>query len=301
MKTALRTVQHLVHVGLVAAVGTLWLGGTAAAQGEEEEPVVQAAQPEVASESKVSLGAGIDVGSAYFFRGIIQETEGFIGQPFLEGSITLYEADSGLTSASVTGGLWNSMHSGPTGLDGNNADPELWYEADFYTSLALGFQNDVETSLTYTAYMSPNSVFGTVKELAVGFSHGGLPMSPYATLAFEIDGQADGGANEGVYLELGAEAPIPVSADLPVSFSVPVAVGLSLSDYYEHPLSGEDSRFGFFDFGLIASVPLALPAEYGSWSVTGGVKFLVFGDTLETLNGDDSFQPIVVAGVSLSY
>ena len=45
-------------------------------------------------------------------------------------------------------------------------------------------------------------MFGTVQELAfkVSKSHW---LSPYATIAFELDGQADGGSNEGVYLELG--------------------------------------------------------------------------------------------------
>lgn len=294
MKTALRTVQRLLHTGLVAMVGVLWLGGSARAQTE--------AQPaEAGNEGGISLGAGIDIGSAYFFRGIFQETDGFIGQPFLEGSLTLYEGDGGLTSATVTGGIWNSMHSGPSGLDGDNGDPELWYEADFYTSLALGLQGDMETSFTYTAYMSPNNVFRTVKEVAVGFSHGGMMMSPSATIAFETDGQADGGSNEGIYLELAAEAPIPLTADSPVSLSVPVTLGLSLKDYYEHPVTGEDSGFGFFDFGVIASLPLGVPSDYGSWSVSGGVKFLMLGDTLEAFNAGDSFQPIGVGGVSLSY
>lgn len=276
-------------------VAMLWLGGSASAQTDAAETAA------AGNEGRVSLGAGIDIGSAYFFRGIVQETDGFIGQPFLEGGFTLYEGDGGITSASVTGGVWNSMHSGPTGLDGDNGDPELWYEADFYASLALGLQGDMETSVTYTAYMSPNSVFSTVKEVAVGFSHGGLMMSPSATIAFETNGQADGGSNEGVYLELGAEAPIPLAADSPVSLSVPMTVGLSLNDYYEHPVTGEDSRFGFFDFGVIASVPLGVPSDYGSWSVSGGVKFLVLGDTLEAFNGEDNFQPIVVGGISLAY
>ena len=47
-------------------------------------------------------------------------------------------------------------------------------------------------------------MFNTVQELSfkVSKSHW---LAPYATIAFELDGQADGGENEGVYLELGVD------------------------------------------------------------------------------------------------
>jgi hypothetical protein len=63
--------------------------------------------------------------------------------------------------------------------------------------------------VTYTAYSSPNQMFGTVKELSFKFAVddsgrlGAAAVKPYALLAQELDGQADGGANEGTYLELG--------------------------------------------------------------------------------------------------
>ena len=66
-----------------------------------------AAQDDGPNNGAVSLGAGIDFSTSYFFRGIIQETEGFIAQPFLEGGISLYESDeAGLQSVSVTAGTW---------------------------------------------------------------------------------------------------------------------------------------------------------------------------------------------------
>ena len=54
-----------------------------------------AAQDDGPNNGAVSLGAGIDFSTSYFFRGIIQETEGFIAQPFLEGGISLYESGRG--------------------------------------------------------------------------------------------------------------------------------------------------------------------------------------------------------------
>ena len=45
-------------------------------------------------------------------------------------------------------------------------------------------------------------MFGTVQELVFKVSKAHM-LAPYGTIAFELDGQADGGSNEGIYLELG--------------------------------------------------------------------------------------------------
>ena len=116
----------------------------------------------------------------------------------------------------------------------------MWYETDFYTSLGFGFSDAWSTDVTYTAYMSPNQMFGTVKELSFGVGYDDGILGPYATLAVELDGGADGGLNEGTYLELGIEPGLPIpNSDVALSF--PIAVGLSLSDYYE----GVTRRSGF--------------------------------------------------------
>lgn len=77
---------------------------------------------------------------------------------------------------------------------------------------------------------------------------------------------SDSGTNEGLYLELGAGPSIPLG-NSPVSLSTPLDGRLSLRDYYEGPAGG--TTFGYFDGGLIASVPFSIiPPQYGTWSVT---------------------------------
>jgi len=248
----------------------------------------------------VSLGAGADFTTDYYFRGIIQETEGFITQPFLEGGLTI-------GAATVTAGTWSSLHSGPSGSDGAPGDPALWYETDFYTGVGFSFAEGWSTDVTYTAYMSPNQSFGTVKELSLGLGYDDGLLGPYATFAFELDGQADGGPDggEGVYLELGVEPGLDLG-ESPLAVSFPVTFGLSLDQYYQNQVLPtdpfEDSSFGFFQVGAILSVPLGLPAQYGDWGISGGVNFLFFGDGLQIINGsDDSSRTIGVFGISLGY
>lgn len=269
---------------LVAVIGAVVvLSGTAAAQ---DGP----------NSGNVSLSSGLDIPTAYFFRGIIQKADGFIAQPYLEGGLTLLDGDGGLSGVSVAAGTWNSLHSDKTGAE---LDPEMWYENDFYASLGLTFGGSVDASLTYTAYTSPNNLFGTVEEIALGISGGGL-LSPYATFAFELDGQADGGSNEGTYLELGAEYGLPLPEDAPVSISIPVSLGMSLSDYYE--LDGVDNKFGFFNIGASLGVPLSgIPAAFGEWDFHASGNILILGDTTKAFNGDDGSQPIFTFGIGVSY
>ena len=246
------------------------------------------------NEGRVSVGAGIDFSTSYYFRGIVQETGGFIAQPYLEAGLSLFEGENG--SVSLAAGTWSSLHSvGDAGFDGA---PASFYETDFYAGLGFGFANGFGADVTYTAYMSPRGSWGTVKELAIGLSHDDV-IAPYITLAFEIDGSA-AGDNEGTYLELGIEPSLPLD-DAPVGVSFPVAIGLSPSDYYDP--GGVNETFGFFSVGAMLGVPISgVPAEYGSWEFTAGVQLLLFGDALKVVNGsDDGVEPIAIFGLSLGY
>lgn len=253
-----------------------------------------AAAQDAPNSGAISVGAGIDFGTDYFFRGIVQETEGFIAQPYLEAGMSLH--DGAAASVSLTAGTWSSLHSAD--YAGFGGAPGIFYETDFYAGLGFGFAEGWGADVTYTAYMSPRGSFGTVKELAIGVSHDDM-LAPYATFAFELAGNA-AGENEGTYLELGIEPALPLD-DAPVGVSFPVAVGLSLSDYYDP--GGVNETFGFFNVGAMVGIPISgIPAEYGSWEFAAGVNLTFFGDALQAINGmDDGFTPIGVFGLSLGY
>ncbi len=252
---------------------------------------------------RVSLSAGTDLSHAYLFRGILQERSGAILQPYMDVTFTLFEGTEGFNSASVTVGQWNSLHNGPSGTGGTAEDVAAWYESDFYTGFGIGVDN-WDFGITYTSYLSPNDTFGTVKELSFSLDIDDsevldmFPLSPHMVIAIELDGAADG-SNEGVYAELGVEPALSVTDTL-VSLSLPVTLGFSVSDYYE-VLPGGDNFFGFFDVGVVASLPLPIPESYGEWGVSGGIHLMSLGETLTTINGGDGFQAVGVVGVSVGY
>ncbi len=247
----------------------------------------------------LTLTGGFDFANAYFFRGIFQDDTGVVMWPYGDLGFALHSGDGVLKSVTVNIGTWNSLHTGNTGSNGPSG--KLWYESDFYTGASFGFGRTT-VAVIYTAYTSPNQAFGTVKELSfkVAVDDSGLlgkaAVKPYALLAQELDGQADGGANEGTYLELGIGPGYSLSR---VSLTAPVKVGLSLNDYYEG-ISG-DETFGYLSVAGVVTLPFtSAPGRFGSWNIHGGVEFLMLGDRNEAVFGDSS-HVIGSIGIGLSY
>jgi hypothetical protein len=233
-----------------------------------------------------TVSTGLDFTSAYMFRGIRQSSDGTIAQPF---------GDLGLTFAhgiSANVGTWNSVHS-------TNAAGK-WYERDYYG--AVNFTaGKLKPGLLYTQYTSPADSFTTVNELAgvlaVDDSARKFPLAPKAILAFELThGQADAGANKGVYLELGVRPSVKLAKKL--TLAIPTKTGLSLKDYYEGPTG--NNHFGYFDTGGILGVPVA-STKSGTLEVHGGVDLMWLGDNLTIVNGGDRFRPIASVGFSFVY
>jgi len=254
----------------------------------------------------ISFSAGVDLlpGTTYVFRGISQESEpGLTLWPYGEMGVDLFEGDGGLSSAGVTIGVWNSVNTGSSGSNEDKGGPgRSHYELDFYTGLSLGFSGGWGFDASYIAYTSPNGLFDTVNELDFGLSYDHT-LAPYLILAFELDdeGQADGGDKAGSYLELGVGPTFPI-LETGLEVEVPVKLGMSLSNYYENPLTGDDEKFGFLSVGAAISIPLArIPSRYGSWDFHASGDVLFLGETPEIINDDENVKGVLAIGIGISY
>ena len=258
-----------------------------------------AAQSSDPNSGAMTLTGSFDFVNAYMFRGIPQDESRVIMWPAVDLGIALFTGDGGLKGVGVNIGTWNSLHTGDAGLK-NLVNGKMWYESDFYATVGFGMSSGTTVGVTYTAYTSPNGLFGTVKEIAFKLSiddsgRGAMAIRPYALLARELSGQADGGANEGTYVELGVAPGFPFSR---ASVSVPVKVGLSAGDYYEG--QNGDETFGYFSVAGIATVPLtSMPTRFGTWNVHGGVEYQRLGDRNSFAFGKN--QAIYSIGVGFSY
>ena len=267
---------------MVCATGLLLNGPVAAQTSGDPNP------------GAITLTGAMDVSNAYLFRGIPQDDTGLILWPAADLGLALKSGSGTMRSITVNVGMWNSLHTGITGADGPNG--KLWYESDFWTSVGVGLPGHVNVSATYTAYTSPNGAFPSVKEVSLRASSGVRGTNAYALVAFELEGQADGGAVEGRYLELGAAPSLGLGG---LTVAVPVKVGLSLDGYYEG-LRG-DERFGFFSVGGSVTVPLSNErSRFGRWNVHGGADYVRLGDSNALRLGENT-KVIISGGLGLSY
>lgn len=244
------------------------------------------------SERAVRGAVGLDFTTAYWFRGILQENQGVIAEPWAELGWRLLGGDGFVRDVDLTFGTWNSLHDGPTGGSGG-----VWYESDAYVTLAAKLAQRVAVSTTYTAYHSPNAAFATVQEqsFSIAFDDADLlfprGLQPSVTFAFELDGQADGGSHEGSYAEIAINPSLDLTkvGDANVVLALPITVGLSMNDYFEQPGGGRDETFGYVDVGLVATTNLPwLPAGAGPWDLSLGLHWLGLGDSNEARHADDS-------------
>jgi hypothetical protein len=242
----------------------------------------------------ITLTGSMDASNAYLFRGIPQDDTRLILWPAFDLGLALHSGNGTLRSVTASVATWNSLHTGVTGLDGPSG--KLWYESDFSATLGLGFGGGIGVGTTFTAYESPNGSFSTVKELSFKVSSTAYGVSPYALVAIELEGQADGGLVEGRYLEVGATPSVPVPY---VALVVPIKVGLSLDGYYE--TLGQDERFGFFSIGANVSVPITSErSRYGRWNLHGQAEYVRLGDANALRLGENN-KVIISAGIGFSY
>jgi len=283
---------------LAAAVLALGTAGPALAQA--------AADP---NPGALTFTGGFDIlpGVPYIFRGLVQESDPKLTMwPYADLGIALASGDGALSSVGVNFGVWNSLQTGSSGSDGPTE--RLHYEEDFYATLALGFKGGISLGTTFTAYSSPNGMFTTVEELSFKISKAHM-LAPYGVLAFEMgdSGSADGGENNGTYLELGVGPSWPLAGGA-ATVAVPVKVGLSLSNYYEGPEG--DTTFGFFDIGGLLTVPIKkIPSQFGSWNFHAGADVLYYpgeDSVLRLLNANENGDPrssrvVGLFGIGVTY
>ncbi len=230
-------------------------------------------------ERRVSFSLYGTLAANYIFRGYALEAHGPLFQPGAAFSLSLVQLEKGLTDLSLSVGLWNSLHR-PGGTTGQN----LHYELDFSAGLSATFADMVNTSVTWALYTSPRGEWTATQELLAHLDVAlapteSLSLTPGVNFVAELVGQADGGAAKGLYIEpnfaLDIVLPIP---NWEPSITIPLAVGLSLSNYYEG--ANGDAPFGFFSARATANLPLSfIPEKFGAWTVSAGGGVILLGPT----------------------
>jgi len=245
-------------------------------------------------ESRFSGIAQLDLTNAYYFRGILNENDGLIAQPWGELYMNLYSSEDGLIRDVTAGvGVWLSIHSEET-LATNG--PHSLYEADYYPLISTDFAGGFNLLTIYYFYDSPNGAWDdAVEELNFKLSYDdseSLGLSPWVNFAIETHSTSLG-PNSGTGVQFGI-APTFYEGDA-FSVSGSAEVGLTIDDYYEGVDSSEDT-FGYANIGVGIGVPIT-----DTWSAGGSFKYFFFGNDLETVNNGDSSYPVGMLSLTAEF
>ena len=189
------------------------------------------AEPPATNNGKVALSVGSDFTTAYFFRGILQERDGFIWQPYggvrhqarTRTSGTAFDRQHRLSI-----GTWNSIQS--------NADPVLGKRSGQLVRVRLSWSASrlglCGASLSRTSSTSPTRTrtersrrAGARLTIASTTASGSVRSrsSRRCSWAFEVDNTAIGYRSEGMYLELGVKPAVVIveEAEYPLTLALP--------------------------------------------------------------------------------
>jgi hypothetical protein len=298
--------RHRLLSGLgVLLAATLTQAISAAAEETEETQAIEKTEAEEEPESRFSGIIQADFTNVYFFRGILNERNSFIAQPWGEVYYSVYDSeDCFIRNVTFGFGVWASFHAAETGAQDN---PKSLYEVDWYPLVSLEFPQGFSLTTTYYFYTSPNDAFQRVEELNLKLAWddsetlGRFSLQPWVNLALETS-QTSFGPNRGEGWQMGIEPTlfeIPIE-NYPVTVTAPIELGLALDDYYEED-DGHETTFGYLSYGVSASVPLAfIPEAAGSWTFTLTGKGITLSDTLADVNGRH-WNPIGVASIGVEF
>ena len=289
------SISKLCTVAAALLVPTLTYAGTTSVK-PSKQPVEQI------KESAISADLGVNVVSEYILRGVVQENQGVIAQPFADFYFRLYQGDGFVNKVSLNLGLWSSIHD----HNARTGTTQNWFEFDYTVGLAVTFLKDFTATLSYLEYLSPNDSFTTSRNLNLNLAYddtdllGAFALHPHVAVLAEVGGPgysgiASAGRKNGWYYEAGIAPSYSPCEGL--TLSLPLNVGLGDDRYY----AGD--TYGYFSAGLTATMPLSfIPQAYGVWTANAGYTYYNLGDeAAKTDTRNDESHHVFQAGVTVAF
>lgn len=257
-----------------------------------------------AHEQPFALSFGVDAVTAYQFRGFVYEESGPIVQPWLDLELLLARFDD--AAVRLLFSTWHSFHGRATDAQTNDRFVEHWFEADINAGVAVDIDR-CTLAARYNWYNSPSDAWPTMQEVTLELSYAddwlpeGWSLNPHVLLAFEIGPAANDGLRNGTFLEIGVGPAYEIADGPAQGFEIrfPLAIGLSLSNYYETE-DGANDAFGYLSLGATVSVPLGSTGA-ANWSLDLGVQALLLGGAAASFNEGDRSVLIARVGVSVEF
>jgi len=287
-----KSVAQICAVAAVVALPTLsWAGTETQSKSKATAPA-----PEKLQESAISGDIGLNVVTAYYSRGIIQNNHSASFQPYADFNFKAFEGDGFLNKAVFSVGVWES-YTNPKTFPGSTSSTKSWYESDFAPAVALTF-GKVTLTETYYMYASPNDSFKDFQGLNSKLSYddsdllGALALHPSVSYLKELDGKAGNPANgtKGDYWEVAVAPGVSAGA---VALTFPVTLGLGSRHFYAK------DGYGYVSVGANLAYTLPVSKSYGTWTANIGGTYY---NTSKSATGNKQNDDVVgTAGIAVAF
>jgi hypothetical protein len=296
------TLTQFCSIAAIVALPALSWAGTPVKETKASTPTAKL------DSSILSGDIGMNVVTAYYYHGVIQQKREPSFQPYADLNIKVYAGDGFLNKAVINLGVWESFttpSSSPANAAGDKAwsRPKSWVESDFVPGISLTF-GKITISEAYQIMLFPNQSTPYHSESLVskiGYDDadllGAFALHPTFTLQHETKNKAAIGdpslnsfGHHGNYWE-GAVAP-SFSAG-PVTFTLPLAIAFGTSNYYLK------NGYGYFSGGLNVGYELPVPKSLGTWTATAGATYYNLKKTAVT--GDANNDVVGTIGLGVAF
>lgn len=283
------------------------------------------AQEDVSSEivynrGDISVDAGIDYVTKYFFRGLLVEDDGYIIQPYVQLNFHIVSGCD--VEVTAFGGVWASLHGEDVTEQLAQNDPEALNELRLIGGLEFDLYDLLIVTGRYTIYTFPNQSDTGANDDRLEDRHevslgirindgpllgGNFSINPFGLLALELYDGNPNVANEGdesFFALFGIEPTIAIALDKDANLllSLPVTVGYGLANDTYVDNDNNASSYGFTSVGIKATVPLVfIPKRFGQWRFVAGLDAYFLGEAAEDTNDDEEFDLVANFGINMNY
>jgi hypothetical protein len=251
-----------------------------------------------------SADFGLNVVSAYFAFGIMQENQGVIAEPYLDVTRVLFEGTGLIDKITLGLQLWSSIHSEKTGAERVSAFPR-WYEFDYYIPVGITVAKRLTMTISYLEYEFPNGAFTSQRgvQANIGFDDTDLPkqlaLHPHFLVLYNFEGVFGVGKTNAWYGELGIAptATLRTKSRYPITLAFPLTLGVGDDHFYP------GDAYGYFSATANLTVPLAfLPKSVGAWTANLAITYYDLGGATAGINANHDHNAFVgQVGVGLNF
>ncbi|MCS7033882.1 MAG: hypothetical protein NZ561_07785 [Phycisphaerae bacterium] len=287
-----------------------------------------------------SIAFGIDVPTAYYYRGYLQQDRGVILQPFLTLSAnfqpaadcsiqpyigwtnTIFSRDNGDLPVAHSGGVPRIFRSRVIEIPGDPPSFELqlvplhdgrgWYESDIMVGVTV-YWKDVFFDLNYHVHIFPSDVHDAMHEIGgkISYDLAGLwDATPASQRSFSLrpgltiyHETSDQNGDQETFIEVSLEPTWRFKLfGRRAAVSVPVALAGSDDGYYVDANDFDTQTLGYFSAAVKGSISLPIDRKFGDWYLNASIQYLhLISDGLVRFNRDDADAVIGSIGVGVSF